>query len=146
MRKQLKELINLQLFFLQNLALPHKIIEARWGDLLTSVNGQTITYDANGNPLSYYNGENYTFTWQNGRRLASAVKDDTNVTYTYDSEGLRIEHKRDISPPSWERPMSLFHHDTFCRSNLSKVSFSFPFLHIIGQPENIISGNVIKLT
>jgi len=63
---------------------------SEWGDLLTAVNGQTITYDANGNPLNYYNGEHYTFTWQNGRRLASTVKGDTNVTYTYDSEGLRI--------------------------------------------------------
>ena len=31
-----------------------------WGDLLTSYGGQTITYDAIGNPLSYYNGSSYT--------------------------------------------------------------------------------------
>ena len=27
-----------------------------WGDMLTSYNGNSITYDAIGNPLSYYNG------------------------------------------------------------------------------------------
>ena len=43
-----------------------------WGDLLTSYNGVAITYDEIGNPLSYYNGENYTFTW-NGRRLVSEL-------------------------------------------------------------------------
>ena len=34
-----------------------------WGDLLTAYNGEGITYDANGNPLSYYNGKRYTFSW-----------------------------------------------------------------------------------
>ena len=34
----------------------------QWGDLLTSYNGNTITYDEIGNPLSYYNISSYTFT------------------------------------------------------------------------------------
>ena len=63
--------------------------DSEWGDLLTSFNGTAITYDAIGNPLSYYNGENYTFTWD-GRRLATAVKGSNNMSFIYDDEGLRI--------------------------------------------------------
>lgn len=61
------------------------------GDLLTAYNGHTITYDANGNPLSYYNGTRYTFTWKNGRNLASASSVNGSVSYTYDSDGLRTK-------------------------------------------------------
>ena len=50
--------------------------DSEWGDLLTSFNGTTITYDEIGNPLSYYNGSAYTFTWT-GRRLIGAVKAQT---------------------------------------------------------------------
>ena len=63
--------------------------DVNWGDKLTSYNGVSFTYDAQGNPLTYYNGENYTFTWQNGRQLASASKGTTNVTYKYNSDGIR---------------------------------------------------------
>ena len=59
-------------------------------DKMTAVNGNSVTYDAIGNPLSYYNGSRYTFTWQNGRELASAVKGSTNVTYKYDTDGIRL--------------------------------------------------------
>ena len=65
--------------------------DVNWGDKLTSYNGVSFTYDAQGNPLTYYNGENYTFTWQNGRQLASAAKGTTNVTYKYNSDGIRYE-------------------------------------------------------
>ena len=61
-----------------------------WGDLLTAYNGEGITYDANGNPLSYYNGKRYTFSWQYGRRLASLGVDGKTYTYTYNAEGLRV--------------------------------------------------------
>ena len=54
---------------------------SQWGDLLTSFNGHTITYDGIGNPLSYYNGSAYTFTWT-GRRITSAVKDSSNMYFT----------------------------------------------------------------
>ena len=33
-----------------------------WGDLLTQYNSQNITYDNAGNPLTYNNGQAYTFT------------------------------------------------------------------------------------
>ena len=50
--------------------------DANWKDKLTSYNGQTITYDAIGNPLQYRDGMN--FTWQNGRQLAS-INDNIDV-------------------------------------------------------------------
>ena len=64
-----------------------------WLDRLTSFNGASITYDAIGNPLSYNNGSAYTFTWQNGRDLASVVKGGVTTTYKYGADGQRIEKK-----------------------------------------------------
>ena len=43
--------------------------DSEWKDLLTSFNGQSITYDEIGNPLTYRDG--FAFTWEYGRRLAS---------------------------------------------------------------------------
>ncbi len=59
-----------------------------WTDLLTSYNGQTITYDAIGNPLQYRGG--MTFTWVEGRKLETVTMGDVTYTYAYDSDGNRI--------------------------------------------------------
>ncbi|MBQ8372404.1 MAG: hypothetical protein IJX38_05680 [Clostridia bacterium] len=60
-----------------------------WGDQLTAYNGTSITYDALGNPLSYYNGKDaYTFTW-NVRQMASATLDGATYTFGYNADGLR---------------------------------------------------------
>ena len=48
-----------------------------------------FTYDEIGNPLSYYNGKRYTFTWENGRRLATATVDGVTLTFTYNADGIR---------------------------------------------------------
>ena len=56
--------------------------------MLTSYDGHAITYDEIGNPLSYYNGNAYTFTWE-GRRLVGAVKGSNTVSFTYDDNGIR---------------------------------------------------------
>ncbi len=63
--------------------------DAVWQDKLTAYDGHAFAYDASGNPLSYYNGQSYAFTWQNGRELASATVGNTEVSYTYDLNGLR---------------------------------------------------------
>ena len=60
--------------------------DSNWKDKLTAYNGQSITYDAIGNPLSY---RGYTLDWQNGRQLASLSGNGKTVTYTYDVDGLR---------------------------------------------------------
>ena len=62
--------------------------DSEWGDLLTSYDGHTITYDEIGNPLSYYNGSAYTFTWE-GRRLVGAVNGSNTMSFTYDDNGIR---------------------------------------------------------
>ncbi len=64
-----------------------------WKDQLYSYNGKgTFAYDANGNPLSYYNGSQYTFTWKDGRRLAtaSALGGYLSMSYSYNADGIRV--------------------------------------------------------
>ncbi len=67
--------------------------DANWLDLLTAYDGVSLTYDAIGNPLSYYNGTSYTMTWAKGRQLASVSKGSgtsaTAIAYAYDMDGIR---------------------------------------------------------
>lgn len=58
-------------------------------DKLTSYNGQAITYDALGNPLSY---KGATLTWQ-GRNLMTYTTSEQRVEYSYDADGLRTTKK-----------------------------------------------------
>ena len=62
-----------------------------WQDLLTSYNGHTITYDEIGNPLSYYNGKNYSFVWEFGRQLCRSTSGGTDITYDYNKYGIRTD-------------------------------------------------------
>ena len=39
--------------------------------------------------LAYYNGADYTFTWEQGRQLASVTKGNKTASYTYDMSGVR---------------------------------------------------------
>ena len=64
-----------------------------WGDLLTNSRGFNITYDEIGNPTSYYNGIEYTFTWE-GRRLKTASHGSYGYTFEYDDEGMRTYKER----------------------------------------------------
>ena len=61
-----------------------------WKDLLTSYGGQSISYDAQGNPTSYLG---HTLTWEKGRQLKSF---DTN-TYTYNANGIRTSKTVNVS-------------------------------------------------
>ena len=65
--------------------------DSEWKDLLTAYNGQAITYDEIGNPLSYKNG--FTFTWKNGRRLATAAANGKSLSFEYDDSGYRTQKK-----------------------------------------------------
>ena len=80
-----------------------------WPDLLTAVNGDKIAYEGqtynsaantvsgtvvSGNPISYFNGNTrWSFTWENGRQLATASSSigntDTTIDYAYDLNGYR---------------------------------------------------------
>ena len=62
--------------------------DSNWKDKLTSYNGQIITYDAIGNPLTYRDG--MTMTWKNGRQLATLQTDENSISYNYDSNSVRI--------------------------------------------------------
>ena len=55
---------------------------AKWKDLLTTVNGQLIEYDAQGNPTNYLG---HTLTWEKGRQLRKF----DNIEYTYNANGIR---------------------------------------------------------
>ena len=59
-----------------------------WKDLMTSYNGQSITYDEIGNPLTYRDG--MTMTWT-GRQLTTLSQNGKQNTYKYDVDGLRLE-------------------------------------------------------
>ena len=63
--------------------------DADWADLLTAYDGHSLTYDAIGNPLTYYNGSSYTMTWAKGRRLASVSRGSSSASYAYDMDGIR---------------------------------------------------------
>ena len=62
---------------------------ADWGDQLTAYRGYSITYDAVGNPTSYYNGYRMYMDWTNGNNLESVTKNSVTTTYTYNDSGIR---------------------------------------------------------
>lgn len=62
-----------------------------WKDKLISYNGNSISYDAIGNPLHYYNG--MTFTWKNGQQLSSIHQSSKTTVYKYDQQGRRLSKK-----------------------------------------------------
>ena len=57
-----------------------------WKDLLTIFNGQEITYDEIGNPLTYRDG--MVFSWA-GRGLSTVNIGEDVISYTYNSNGIR---------------------------------------------------------
>ena len=63
--------------------------DEQWSDLLTSYDGQTITYDEIGNPLTYRDG--MSFAWEKGRQLKQVTKEDEITSYQYNSSGLRTQ-------------------------------------------------------
>lgn len=59
--------------------------DSAWKDKLVSYDGQAITYDEIGNPLTY---RGYTLTWQ-GKRLQSLTGNGKTASYTYNEQGVR---------------------------------------------------------
>ena len=73
-----------------------------WKDLMTGFDGDTITYDEIGNPLTYRDG--MAMTWSHGRRLSTLQQGELSVSYQYGIDGLRsrktvngVEHKYSVS-------------------------------------------------
>ena len=65
----------------------YEYTNAEWKDQLTSYNGNAITYDKMGNPLTYWDGT--AFTWENVNNLISLEKPALSNSYTYNDEGIR---------------------------------------------------------
>ena len=63
-----------------------------WKDQLTTYDGQPITYDAMGNPLSY---KGMDLTWKKGRMLRKIQKEDRDIQYVYNSDGVRTGKRVD---------------------------------------------------
>lgn len=62
-----------------------------WKDKLTAHNGQSISYDASGNPINYRDG--MTFAWENGRVLESITTDTATLEMKYDYNSMRTQKK-----------------------------------------------------
>lgn len=59
--------------------------DSTWSDLLTNFNGESITYDEIGNPLTI---GSKSLTWT-GRQLQSITDNENAISYTYNGDGLR---------------------------------------------------------
>lgn len=57
-----------------------------WKNLMIEFDAGDITYYAIGNPLTYYNG--MSFTWKDGRKLATIVDGTITIELEYDADGL----------------------------------------------------------
>ena len=67
----------------------YEYTDTSWKDRLTKVNGSNISYDANGNPLTYRDG--MSFEWENGRILKKINTSDSSIQMSYDSNGMRTQ-------------------------------------------------------
>ena len=72
----------------------YEYTDTSWKDKLTKVNGSNISYDANGNPLSYRDG--MSFEWENGRILKNINTSDKAIQMSYDSNGMRTQKTVDV--------------------------------------------------
>ena len=74
---------------------PHSIDyyynDSSWGDLLTSLNSTSLSYDNIGNPTSYRDG--MEMTWS-GRELKSLTKSGKTYNFTYNLDGLRTTREK----------------------------------------------------
>ena len=62
--------------------------DATWKDKLTSYDGNAITYDDIGNPLS---DGTWNYTWEAGRQLKEMSNGETTLQFKYNSAGLRTQ-------------------------------------------------------
>ena len=67
-------------------------------DRLINYNGQSLTYDSIGNPLTF---GSTSFTWTRGRMLNSLTKDGVTCSYLYNANGVRV--KKYISTTNYHK-------------------------------------------
>lgn len=66
----------------------YKYDNCEWEDQLTSYNGELITYDNIGNPISI--GNNINLSWINGRQLCEYSDSNNNISFSYSNDGKRL--------------------------------------------------------
>lgn len=59
-----------------------------WKDQLSYYDGVPVTYDAIGNVVSY---DGYTYDWEKGRQLSSITGNGLDMSFKYNSSGLRTK-------------------------------------------------------
>ena len=102
-----------------------------WKDQLTSFNGESITYDEGGNPLNYMGA---TLTWEKGRQLKSYSKDNLNITYKYNTDGLRTE--KNVN----NNGSTTTYKYTWDGSNLTHQSWGSKYIHFYYDNSGSILG------
>ena len=68
--------------------IPYSYTHSYWKDLLTSYDGNSISYDEIGNPTAF-NG--WSYTWAAGRQLATMSKTGSSLSFKYNDAGIRTQ-------------------------------------------------------
>ena len=102
--------------------------------MLTAYDGNAITYDAIGNPLSYYDGT--AFTWTNGRQLQSLTTGGKTYSYEYNVNGLRT---RKVKPDGTSIDYYIVDGQTIAeRWNYANGSEYFTMRYVFDQNGSVI--------
>lgn len=96
--------------------IPYGYGDSNWKDKLTSYNGQTITYDAIGNPT---NGGTWTYEWQADHQLKHMSKPGTTVQFKYAHNGLRAGKVVNGTETKYQLYGKLIMHNGFMRGGIS---------------------------
>ena len=113
---------------------------ASWKDLLTAFNGEKIVYEGqtmdedgnitgtptSGNPIRYYNGTPWNFSWAEGRSLktaeSSTPEQDISLEFSYDADGLRIEKR--VTKTVYEMTAEHTYTDTVIASTCTEAGYT----------------------
>ena len=109
-----------------------------WGDLLTSYDGRTITYDTIGNPVD--DGQ-WTYTWKHGRQLASMSSEAATWSFTYNADGLRTQRTNGITTYTY-----VYNGSQLTRMTVDGHTYDFTY-DATGTPLTVtVDGNVYYYT
>lgn len=70
-------------------SIDYSYTDSEWYDKLTSFNGNVITYDNSGNPLTLFS--NSTLEWKNSYQLSKYIDQSNTILYKYDENGIRTK-------------------------------------------------------
>ena len=104
---------------------------AEWGDLLTSYNGKSFSYDTIGNLTS---DGTWSYSWVQGRQLATMAKSGTTWTFTYDAGGMRTQRTTGSTSTTYNY--------TYHGSQLTHMTYGSNSLHFYydasGKPLSVV--------